>query len=78
VIVWGGGEMIDRDGIRFQVPLNTGARYNPVTDTWLETTTVGAPTPRTGARAVWTGSEMIVWGGDDLFISPKSGGRYRP
>ncbi|MCM5570437.1 Ig-like domain-containing protein [Burkholderiaceae bacterium FT117] len=30
---------------------------------WGTTSTTGAPTPRTGHTAVWTGSRMIVWGG---------------
>jgi len=29
------------------------------------TSTIGAPAARTGHTAVWTGSEMIVWGGSD-------------
>ena len=44
--------------------LNTGGRYNPSTDTWIATSTINAPDGRTGHTAVWTGSEMIVWGGD--------------
>lgn len=32
-------------------------------DEWLPMTTVGAPTPRVNHVAVWTGSEMVVWGG---------------
>jgi N-acetylneuraminic acid mutarotase len=32
-------------------------------ETWTSTSTVGAPSARTGDSAVWTGSKMIVWGG---------------
>jgi hypothetical protein len=32
-------------------------------DTWTPTTTVNAPLARRGHNALWTGSEMIVWGG---------------
>lgn len=32
-------------------------------DQWTPTTTTGAPTARYVPTAVWTGSEMIVWGG---------------
>ena len=37
----------------------------------------GAPSPRLWHTAVWTGSRMIVWGGD---ASPytNTGGRYDP
>ena len=33
-------------------------------DTWTATSTVNAPSPRFDHTAVWTGSEMIIWGGD--------------
>ena len=45
--------------------LNTGGRYNPSTDSWTATSTTNAPDARYSHTAVWTGSEMIVWGGDD-------------
>jgi hypothetical protein len=62
MVVWGG------DGYD-----QTGARYDPLQDTWTSTSTVGAPTPRIGHRAVWTGSLMLVWGGDG---DSNTGGRY--
>src|SRR5260370_222130 len=35
------------------------------------------PTGRAGHTAVWTGSEMIVWGGEDQnFLLLNTGGRY--
>ena len=43
--------------------LNTGGKYNPTTDSWVPTTTIGAPEARQLHTAVWTGTEMIVWGG---------------
>ena len=43
--------------------LNTGGRYNPITDSWTATSTANAPTGRYAHTAVWTGSEMIIWGG---------------
>jgi hypothetical protein len=54
VIVWGGY------GNAF---LNSGGRYDPLTDTWTATRDIGAPEPRYSHTAVWTGTEMIVWGG---------------
>ena len=42
---------------------NSGGRYNPSTDSWTATSTTDAPAARAGHTAVWTGSEMIVWGG---------------
>ena len=54
MIVWGG----------VSVPLwDTGGRYNPSTDSWTATSTTNAPVGRDVHTAVWTGSEMIVWGG---------------
>ncbi len=71
MVVWGG---MDAGAQR----LNTGGRYDPVTDTWLgATSTVGAPAPRMIHSAAWTGSEMIVWGGYDI-TSFSTGGRYDP
>jgi N-acetylneuraminic acid mutarotase len=48
-------------------------------DTWTPTTLYNAPKARASHTAVWTGSEMIVWGG----ISTRNGtggrgGRYNP
>src|SRR4029079_17880968 len=46
--------------------LNTGGRYNPNADSWTPTSTTNAPDRRAGHTVVWTGSEMIVWGGADV------------
>jgi N-acetylneuraminic acid mutarotase len=68
MIVWGGSGTIG---------FNDGGRYNPSTDSWVQTTTSGAPTGRRAHTAVWTGSEMIVWGGLGAgFLN--DGGRYNP
>jgi N-acetylneuraminic acid mutarotase len=86
VAVWTGSEMIIWGGI---VPFNidpafftnTGGRYDPSTDNWTATTTIQAPTGRELPRAVWTGSEMIVWGGysyDGADHYWNTGGRYNP
>ena len=62
--VWTGNEMIVWGGYdRHQLPLNTGGRYNPSTNSWTATSLTNAPPARYGHTAVWTGSEMIVWGG---------------
>ena len=68
MIVWGGSFNSGRDF------LSTGARYNPATDTWTATSTINAPSKRRQHTAIWTGSEMIVWGGLNL----GSGARYDP
>lgn len=70
VIVWGGVEVYyGVSGVR------TGARYSADADTWVATTTTGAPSASYRHSAVWTGSEMITWGG---YGSASTGGRYDP
>jgi N-acetylneuraminic acid mutarotase len=76
--VWTGGEMIVWGGTcgrQCGVSYNTGGRYNPMTDNWIPTSTSNAPSARNGHAAVWTGSEMIIWGGELLL---NTGGRYTP
>ena len=69
MIVWGGGG----NGI-----VNTGGKYNPVTDSWIATSGANTPIARIFHTAIWTGSEMIVWGGYNSNGSLNSGGRYNP
>ena len=84
--VWTGSEMIVWGGFAFVGPGNiyfdTGARYNPSTNSWVATSTTNAPTARSGHTAVWAGNEMIVWGGhgdfDLLTYYFNTGGRYDP
>ncbi len=70
MIIWGGG---------FSNGSNTGGKYSPDTDTWVTTTTTGAPSARTNHVAVWTGRRMLIWGGgykltDGAMYDPYSGG----
>src|ERR1700682_3933745 len=58
--------------------LNTGGRYNPGTNSWIGISTVNAPTGRSSHTAVWTGTEMVVWGGHSYPISFNTGGKYSP
>jgi hypothetical protein len=75
MIIWGG---------RGADPLNTGGRYNPAADTWMTTRSMGrTPEARYDHGAVWTDTEMIVWGGltEDIITSSaivNTGGRYDP
>ena len=59
MIVWGGGSIgtpsIDGTAV--------GAIYDPSTDSWSRIQADGAPSARYAHSAVWTGTEMIVWGG---------------
>ena len=81
--VWTGTEMIIWGGVHYDsnvVPTywNTGARYNPARNTWTSVTSSGAPVARSQHTAVWTGSEMIVWGGLNGRGNLNDGGRYSP
>jgi N-acetylneuraminic acid mutarotase len=80
-VVWTGIEMIVWGGFNNSPPyvLTTGGRYNPATDSWIATSSTNAPTGREFHTAVWTGSEMVVWGGYNYPVGDlNSGGRYNP
>ena len=72
MIIWGG-----IDGTNDFV---TGGRYDPSTDSWTATSTVNAPDAACDHTAVWTGTEMIVWGGAACgpLVYLNTGGRYNP
>ncbi len=87
VAVWTGTEMLVWGGctnanIVLGIPRSDGARYNPTSNTWTPMSSVNAPVGRTLALAVWTGTEMIVWGGylshTNLSSDLNTGGRYNP
>src|SRR6266498_2608182 len=59
--------------------VNTCFSYNPTTDSWTATTNTNAPHGRYSHTAVWTGSQMIVWGGrysSGTIHVLNTGGRY--
>jgi hypothetical protein len=58
MIVWGGmgpGSTV----------LGTGAHYDPLADSWTPAATADAPEPRRSHTAVWSGQQMILWGGQE-------------
>lgn len=55
MIVWGGYDGHDYRG--------DGSRFDPAANTWKALSAKGAPSPRADHTAVFTGKEMIVWGG---------------
>ncbi len=73
MIIWGGN-----GGAYGGDYYNDGARYNPATNTWTPTSTTNAPSARTYHTAVWTGTEMIIWGGYNAGGQTNSGARYNP
>lgn len=80
--VWTGSEMVvwgGRSRFESEAHFDDGARYNPRTDTWTAIGAEKAPSGRSQMAAVWTGEEMLVWGGyGDKATAWSSGGRYNP
>jgi N-acetylneuraminic acid mutarotase len=79
--VWTGNEMIVWGGFRLDQTahsLSDGARYRPAVNSWTPLAAAGAPTGRDSHTAVWTGSEMIVWGGEAGIVELGDGARYNP
>ena len=61
----------------YHLPVIADPSGGCIDDTWTATTLTNAPDGRYGHTAVWTGSEMIVWGGQgDSYLN--TGGRYNP
>ena len=78
--VWTGSEMIvwgGRDDPAATV-FGDGKRYDPGTDSWTDVSATGAPAPRLMHATVWTGDEMVVWGGIGSSDTLDDGGRYSP
>jgi hypothetical protein len=79
--VWTGSEMIVAGGLAWDPALNQFVytsqygRYNPTTETW--TVANGAPAA-INQTAVWTGSNMLVWGGLGSTGLVSGGTRYDP
>lgn len=77
MIIWGGKVGI-YDGVYVEWSENSGARYDPTTNTWTTITTNNAPEARYRHSAIWTGSEMIIWGGQGQDGLLNTGARYNP
>ena len=74
MIVWGGISSFVWDGSSYRAEVyRDGAIYNPVSNTWRPM--LEARQSMHGHTAVWTGTEMIVWG--DASIG-NSGMAYNP
>lgn len=71
-VVFGGGPTGSDDA------LSSGGRYDPTSNAWLS---MAEPSPPVGRRlpiAVWTGSHVIVWGGEAKGAPVAGGGRFDP
>jgi N-acetylneuraminic acid mutarotase len=79
--VWSGTQMITwgGEGEQFINPFYQRARlYDPATDIWSMSSVNSDLTPYSSPTAVWTGEEMIVWGGQSGANIFDEGGRYNP
>jgi hypothetical protein len=67
IVIWTGTDLIVWGGIgkggRGEHPRSDGAIYHLATNTWSQMTTEGAPSARFNSVGVWTGNELIIWGG---------------
>ena len=84
MIVWGG------IGISSTTALKSGGRYNPTSDSWSAMNSNGFPDfvpmmdnvftrPSALPTAIWTGSQMIVWGQTlSNQLRKSAGARYDP
>jgi N-acetylneuraminic acid mutarotase len=76
MIVWGG---YNGSFASPQIYYKDGASYDPATDTWSPIEIIGAPEGRLYQSSVYTGSEMLIWGGaTETGIHPGDNGRYLP
>jgi len=74
MIVWGGNA-----GSSSPVYVNTGDLYDPVADQWTSVSPIDVPEPRSGHTSIWSGSLMVIWGGENstnAFLG--TGGRFQP
>ena len=78
--IWTGTKMIvfggfSRNPTTYQ---GVGAIFDPATNTWTAMSTNNAPGARALHTAIWTGTKMIVWGGNNGTAVSNGGGIYDP
>ncbi len=80
--VWTGTRMLVFGGATAgNAPDGTGASYDPGSGgsgSWAALPGSGAPSPRFWHTAVWSGREMLVWGGNDGSSDLDTGARFDP
>src|SRR2546430_17067497 len=63
------------ENANYTLPAISSPSAGCIDDTWTSTSITNVPEARGEHTAVWTGSEMIVWGGG-MILNP--GSRYNP
>jgi len=76
--IWTGTEMIIFGGtLETSGSSNTGAKFNPTSNIWTSNLPLlNNPSARRGHTTVWTGNQMIIYGGADINPGPLNNGRY--
>jgi hypothetical protein len=72
VVVIGGGPWASGVGYA------DGGRYDPATKMWSPVSPLSPPTGRRLPIAVWTGTRVLVWGGEENGTPIAGGGLYNP
>lgn len=75
MLIWGGSV---RNESGMNIPVEDGWRYNPQTNSWRPISSAGAPSPRISSTGIWTGQDMIVWGGFSGGGRSNEGAAYNP
>jgi hypothetical protein len=78
---WTGSKLIVWGGLQGGTHLSDGAIYGPAVGqdgTWTAMSTTGAPAARENHAAVWTGSELVVIGGDGTSGELSDSHAYNP
>lgn len=83
MVVWGGQGALEKSADPKETPrmyarlLTDGAAYDPKADKWRRIA-AGPLTGRTAQNVVWTGSLLLIWGGDAQRKKLKDGAAYDP
>lgn len=76
MIIWGG---LGNSSRHFPPVLARGYAFEPNEEKWAPLASRNEPLPRFGHTAIWTGKEMLVWGGKGAGQKVfGSGARYHP
>jgi hypothetical protein len=76
MLIWSGSEL-KSGGAGGEIPLDDGAAFDPRTNQWRLIATAPIE-PRAYAAVVWTGREMVVWGGGSDGRILGDGAAYNP
>jgi N-acetylneuraminic acid mutarotase len=68
MMIWGGYH--NNGSISYYSYLNSGGSYDPTLNNWSSASDFSAPVQRSDHSAVWTGSEIVFFGGNSSYGSP--------